>query len=67
MPVVLDVTHSNQKPNQSIGKSGGTPEFIETISLCSGVAAGAKWGFFRKLIRILKKLLSDGTNMLPFK
>ena len=63
VPVVLDVTHSNQKPNQSIGKSGGTPEFIETLA-CSGVAAGVN-GVFLETHPNPKKALSDGTNMLP--
>ena len=37
-PVVLDVTHSLQQPNQSSGVTGGRPEMIETISR-AGVAA----------------------------
>ena len=31
-PVVLDVTHSLQQPNQSSGVTGGQPELIETIA-----------------------------------
>ena len=60
---VLDATHSNQKPNQSVGKSGGTPEFIETIA-CAGVAAGAN-GIFIETHPEPKNALSDGSNMLP--
>ena len=59
---VLDVTHSNQKPNQNIGKSGGTPEFIETIA-CAGVAAGAD-GIFLETHPNPQEALSDGSNML---
>ncbi len=61
-PVVLDITHSNQKPNQSNGKSGGTPQFIETLA-CAGVAAGAN-GIFLETHPSPLKSLSDGSNML---
>ena len=61
-PVLIDATHSNQKPNQSSGVSGGTPEFIETIAL-SGVAAGAD-GVFIEVHSEPKDALSDGENML---
>lgn len=62
VPVLLDVTHSNQKPNQTFGKSGGTPQFIETIA-CAGVAAGAD-GIFLETHPNPKMALSDGSNML---
>lgn len=32
-PVVLDVTHSLQQPNQTAGVTGGRPDMIETLSL----------------------------------
>lgn len=60
---VLDATHSNQKPNQSFGKSGGTPEFIETLA-CAGVASGVN-GIFLETHPDPKNALSDGSNMLP--
>ena len=62
IPIVLDATHSNQKPNQATGKSGGTPEFIETIA-CAGIAAGAD-GIFLETHPNPKEALSDGSNML---
>ena len=31
-PVILDVTHSLQQPNQAAGVTGGRPELIETIA-----------------------------------
>ena len=31
-PVVLDVTHSLQQPNQTSGVTGGMPQLIETIA-----------------------------------
>jgi len=39
VPVVLDITHSLQRPNQSSGVTGGNPEMIETIAR-AGVAVG---------------------------
>ena len=60
--VCLDATHSNQKPNQISGKSGGTPEYIETIAL-SGIAAGAD-GVFLETHPNPQKALCDGSNML---
>lgn len=39
-PVVLDVTHSLQQPNQTSGVTGGRPDMIETIAR-AGIATGA--------------------------
>ena len=39
-PVVMDCTHSVQKPNQTSGVTGGDPRMIETIAL-SAIATGA--------------------------
>jgi 2-dehydro-3-deoxyphosphooctonate aldolase (KDO 8-P synthase) len=61
-PVIIDATHSNQIPNQIIGKSGGKPEFIETLSMAC-VAAGAN-GVFLETHPNPKNALSDGSNML---
>ena len=63
VPVIIDATHSNQKPNQPIGQSGGTPDFIETIAH-AGIAAGAN-GIFLETHPDPTKALSDGSNMLP--
>ena len=38
-PVILDVTHSLQQPNQSSGVTDGQPELIETIAK-AGIASG---------------------------
>ena len=62
VPVIFDATHSNQKPNQKSGVSGGTPQFIETLA-ASAVAAGAN-GIFLETHPNPKKALSDGSNML---
>jgi len=61
-PVILDVTHSLQQPNQSSGVTGGRPEMIETISK-AGVASGAD-GIFIETHFDPKNAKSDGANML---
>ena len=61
-PVVLDVTHSLQQPNQSIGVTGGRPEMISTIAR-AGIAAGAD-GLFIETHFDPANAKSDGANML---
>ena len=61
-PVILDVTHSLQKPNQYNGVTGGNPEMIETIAK-AGVAAGVD-GIFIETHQDPPKAKSDGSNML---
>ncbi len=61
-PVVLDVTHSLQQPNQSSGVTGGRPELIETIAK-AGIAVGAD-GIFIETHPDPKNAKSDGANML---
>ena len=61
-PVVLDVTHSLQQPNQSSGLTGGRPEMIETIAK-AGIATGAD-GVFIETHFDPKNAKSDGANML---
>ncbi len=61
-PVVLDVTHSLQQPNQQTGVSGGKPELIETIAK-AGMAVGAD-GIFIETHPDPANALSDGSNML---
>jgi len=62
VPVVLDVTHSLQQPNQSTGVTGGRPQLIETIAK-AGIAAGAD-GIFLETHPDPSKAKSDGANML---
>lgn len=62
-PVVLDVTHSLQQPNQSSGVTGGNPELIGLIA-SAGMAAGVD-GIFLEAHPEPSKALSDGANMLP--
>ena len=61
-PVVLDVTHSLQQPNQTSGVTGGMPQLIETIAK-AGVAAGAD-GLFLETHENPAVAKSDGANML---
>ena len=62
VPVILDVTHSLQQPNQSSGVTGGQPELIGLIAK-AGIAAGAD-GIFMEVHPEPKKAKSDGANML---
>ena len=61
-PVILDVTHSLQQPNQSEGLTGGRPEMIETVAL-AGIAAGCD-GIFIETHQNPAVAKSDGANML---
>lgn len=61
-PVIVDVTHSLQQPNQSSGVTGGNPEMIETIAK-AGIAVGAD-GIFLETHPHPAKAKSDGANML---
>jgi 2-dehydro-3-deoxyphosphooctonate aldolase (KDO 8-P synthase) len=61
-PVVLDVTHSLQKPNQTSGVTGGEPELIPYIAR-AGIAAGAD-GLFMETHPDPANAKSDGANML---
>ena len=61
-PVILDVTHSLQQPNQSSGVTGGRPEMIETIAR-AGVVNGVD-GIFIETHFDPANAKSDGANML---
>lgn len=61
-PVIMDITHSLQQPNQEGGVSGGQPDMIETIGMCA-IAAGAD-GVFIETHPEPATALSDGANML---
>ncbi len=62
VPVVMDVTHSLQQPNQSNGVTGGQPQLIETIARAA-IAVGAD-GIFIETHPFPDKAKSDGANML---
>ena len=62
VPVILDVTHSLQQPNQSSGVTGGQPEMIGLIAK-AGIAAGSD-GIFMEVHPEPGKAKSDGANML---
>jgi len=61
-PVILDITHSLQQPNQPGGVTGGQPGMIETIAR-AGIAAGVN-GIFMETHPNPAVALSDGANML---
>lgn len=61
-PVVMDITHSLQQPNQTAGVTGGMPEMIETIAKAA-IAVGAD-GLFIETHENPVVAKSDGANML---
>jgi 2-dehydro-3-deoxyphosphooctonate aldolase (KDO 8-P synthase) len=63
LPVVMDITHSLQQPNQDSGVTGGRPDLIGT-SAKAAIAVGAD-GIFLETHPNPAKALSDGANMLP--
>jgi len=63
VPVVMDVTHSLQRPNQTSGVTGGQPALIETIAKAA-IAVGAD-GLFIETHPTPATAKSDGANMLP--
>lgn len=62
VPVVMDVTHALQQPNQTSGVTGGNPQLIGTIAKAA-IAAGAD-GLFIETHPNPSQALSDGANML---
>jgi len=62
VPVVMDITHSLQQPNQDSGITGGNPEMIEIISKAA-IATGVD-GIFLETHPNPSKAKSDGSNML---
>ncbi|MDR1406555.1 MAG: 3-deoxy-8-phosphooctulonate synthase [Tannerella sp.] len=62
-PVITDVTHSLQQPNQATGVSGGLPSLIETVAKAA-VAVGTD-GLFIETHPEPSRAMSDGANMLP--
>lgn len=62
-PVIMDITHSLQRPNTAGGVTGGQPHLIETLGR-SVIAAGAD-GIFMETHPNPADAKSDGANMLP--
>lgn len=62
VPVVVDITHSLQRPNQTAGVTGGNPDMIETIGRAA-VAVGCD-GIFMETHPNPAVAKSDGANML---
>jgi 2-dehydro-3-deoxyphosphooctonate aldolase (KDO 8-P synthase) len=62
VPVIMDITHSLQQPNQDQGVSGGLPEMIETIGKAA-ISVGAD-GIFIETHPDPASARSDGANML---
>lgn len=64
-PVILDVTHALQLPGAEGKRSGGQPQFIETLAR-AGVAAGVD-GIFMEVHDRPPRALSDGANALDLR
>jgi 2-dehydro-3-deoxyphosphooctonate aldolase (KDO 8-P synthase) len=62
VPVVVDITHSLQRPNQASGVTGGNPDMIATIGRAA-VAVGCD-GIFMETHPNPAVAKSDGANML---
>ena len=62
VPVIMDITHSLQQPNQEGGVSGGRPDMIETIGKAA-ISVGAD-GIFIETHPNPAAAKSDGANML---
>lgn len=62
VPVILDVTHSLQQPNQATGVTGGRPDLIETVAR-AGISVGVD-GLFIETHPDPSVAKSDGANML---
>ncbi|MGD0225455.1 MAG: 3-deoxy-8-phosphooctulonate synthase [Terriglobia bacterium] len=65
VPVILDVTHSLQLPGGEGNRSGGQPQYIETLAR-AGVAAGVN-GVFMEVHNKPSQALSDGANSLDLR
>jgi 2-dehydro-3-deoxyphosphooctonate aldolase (KDO 8-P synthase) len=65
VPIILDVTHSLQLPGGEGNRSGGQPQFIETLAR-AGVAAGVN-GVFMEVHDHPSRALSDGANSLDLR
>lgn len=65
VPVIVDCTHSLQKPNRTVGTSGGDPAMVET--LCRAAVAVGADGLFIETHPNPAKALSDAESMLPLK
>ncbi|MBK9569180.1 MAG: 3-deoxy-8-phosphooctulonate synthase [Chitinophagaceae bacterium] len=62
VPVIMDVTHALQQPNQPSGITGGNPQLIGTIAKAA-IAVGAD-GIFIETHPNPAQAKSDGANML---
>lgn len=62
VPVIMDCTHATQKPNRTVGTTGGDPAMIETLAL-SAAATGVD-GLFIETHPDPKSAGSDSATML---
>ena len=62
VPVIMDITHSLQQPNQASGVTGGRPDLIELVAKAA-IAVGTD-GLFLETHPDPANAKSDGANML---
>lgn len=62
VPVIMDCTHATQKPNRTVGTTGGDPDMIETLAIAA-VSTGAD-GLFIETHPDPKSAGSDSATML---
>lgn len=62
VPVIMDCTHATQKPNRTVGTTGGDPAMIETLALAA--AATGVDGLFIETHPDPKSAGSDSATML---
>lgn len=65
VPVVMDATHSVQKPGGLGGKTGGNRDYAPSMAYAAA-AVGVK-GFFFEVHQNPEKAMSDGPNMIYLK
>ncbi len=61
-PLIMDATHSTQKPGGEGNKSGGNPEYAPYLAKCAAIC-NVK-GFFFEVHPEPKKALSDASTMM---
>jgi 2-dehydro-3-deoxyphosphooctonate aldolase (KDO 8-P synthase) len=63
VPVIIDVTHSTQRPGGLGGKSGGDRKYAKYIA--AAAAAVGVDGYFFEVHPDPDNAMSDGPNMIP--
>ena len=65
-PVIVDVTHSLQQPNQASGVTGGDPEMIETIARAAIAASNSSSVVYKGLVLLAQPPIPFAAEVLEF-